>query len=104
MPSVAFYTGYFAVFKVNQYTAIAGTKGATRLFNFLADFRGTHFFSFKGLSQEDLIISINSKVCQNNRMRPLVVLSRKVFAYLPGSVEPMRSSIYQEVETFSHFV
>jgi len=43
MPSVAFYAGYFAVFKVNQYTAIAGTKGAARLFNFLADFWDTHF-------------------------------------------------------------
>jgi len=62
MPSVAFYSGYFAVFKVNQYTAIAGTKGATRLFNFLADFWCTDFSSFKGLSHEGLIISINSKV------------------------------------------
>ena len=104
MPSVAFYTGYFAVFKVNQYTAIAGTKGATRLFNFLADFSGTYFSSFNGLSQENLIISVNSKVCQNNRICLLVALSRKVFAYLPDSVEPMRSLIYQEVKTFSHSV
>ena len=80
MPSVAFYAGYFAVFKVNQYTAIAGTKGAARLFNFLVDFRGTYFSSFRCLSQGNLIISVNGKVCQNNRIRLLVALSRKVFA------------------------
>ena len=99
MPSVAFYAGYFAVFKVNQYTAIAATKGATRLFNFLADFWGTHFSSFKkGLSQENLIISINSKVCQNNRIRLLVALSRKVFAGFSGTYEELNIS---EVETSS---
>jgi len=80
MLSVAFYTGYFAVFKVNQDTAIAGTKGATSLFNFLANLRGTYLSSFKGLSQENLIISVNSKVCQNNWIRLLVALLRKVFA------------------------
>jgi hypothetical protein len=31
MLSVAFYTGYLAVFKVNQHTAIAGTEGAAFL-------------------------------------------------------------------------